>query len=394
MSKRNLAIATVALLIANFMGGLDSTIVNTVLPAIMSDLNGIRLVGCISSAFLLGTAVTTVLWGRVGEIFGNKRVFQFSVALFILSSMLGGLSTNMVILIIARALMGIGAGGMVSIPFIIYADIYPNPAQRARALGWVTAFYTLSTVVGPLIGGWLVDALSWHWVFFINLPIGIISMLLLQFAYKDDRQANTKNGFDYIGAGLLSARVTDVTKQIDVDELVKLAQTKFGGLDVIFNNAGIMPSSPISALHTDEWDSMIDINLKGVLHGVAAVMPIFTAPKHGQIITTSSVAGIKSFTGAGVYGATKFAVRNLMEVIRMESAEEGTNIRTVSLYPAAINTELLHTITDKNTKKGMDEFYKQVGISPEAAANVVNFAIDQPEDVNVNEFTIYPTKQA
>ncbi|VDG20049.1 SDR family oxidoreductase [Lactiplantibacillus mudanjiangensis] len=194
--------------------------------------------------------------------------------------------------------------------------------------------------------------------------------------------------------GEAAYQVTDVTKQADVDNLVKFAQTTFGGLDVIFNNAGIMPSSPISALHTDEWDAMIDINLKGVLHGVAAVMPIFTAQKHGQIITTSSVAGIKSFAGAGVYGATKFAVRNLMEVIRMESAQEGTNIRTASLYPAAINTELLHTITDELTKQGMDAFYQQVGISPAAVANVVNFAVDQPEDVNVNEFTIYPTKQA
>ncbi|BDZ31562.1 MFS transporter [Lactiplantibacillus sp. WILCCON 0030] len=205
MVKRNLALATVALLIANFMGGLDATIVNTALPAIMSDLNGIRLVGWISSAFLLGTAVTTVLWGRVAENFGNKRIFQFSVALFILSSLLGGLATNMIMLIIARALMGIGAGGMVSIPFIIYADIYPNPAERARALGWVTAFYTLSTVVGPLIGGWLVDVLSWHWVFLINLPIGIISMLLLQVTYHDPVKTTAKQPFDYLGAGLLSA---------------------------------------------------------------------------------------------------------------------------------------------------------------------------------------------
>lgn len=205
MSKRNLALATVALLIANFMGGLDATIVNTALPAIMSDLNGIRLVGWVSSAFLLGTAVTTVLWGRVAETFGYKRIFQFSVALFILSSLLGGMATNMVMLIIARALMGIGAGGMVSIPFIIYADIYPNPAERARALGWVTAFYTLSTVVGPLIGGWLVDVLSWHWVFFINLPIGIISMALLQVTYRDPEKTTIRQGFDYPGAGLLSA---------------------------------------------------------------------------------------------------------------------------------------------------------------------------------------------
>jgi len=212
-------------------------------------------------------------------------------------------------------------------------------------------------------------------------------------ARREARLAKIVTDIEAAG-GTAAYQVTDVTKQADVTALVKLAQTKFGGLDVIFNNAGIMPSSPISALHTDEWDAMVDINLKGVLHGVAAVMPIFTAQKHGQIITTSSVAGIKSFAGAGVYGATKFAVRNLMEVIRMESAQEGTNIRTASLYPAAINTELLHTITDTETKQGMDAFYQQVGISPSAVANVVNFAVDQPEDVNVNEFTIYPTKQA
>ncbi|AYE39092.1 SDR family oxidoreductase [Companilactobacillus zhachilii] len=188
-------------------------------------------------------------------------------------------------------------------------------------------------------------------------------------------------------------KATDVRDAKEVADLVALAKTEFGGLDVIFNNAGIMPSSPISALHTKEWNDMIDINIKGVLNGVAAVMPDFVKNKQGHIITTSSVAGIKSFTGAGVYGATKYAVRNLMEVIRMESAQEGTNIRTTTLYPAAINTELLHTITDKDTKKNMDAFYQQVGISPEAIARVVNFAIDQPEEVNVNEFTIYPTKQ-
>lgn len=188
--------------------------------------------------------------------------------------------------------------------------------------------------------------------------------------------------------------VTDVTKPDEVKRLVQVAKETFGGIDVIFNNAGIMPTSPISALHVQEWNDMIDINLKGVLNGVAAVMPDFINQKYGQIITTSSVAGIKSFPGAGVYGATKFAVRNLMEVIRQESAQEGTNIRTASLYPAAINTELLSTITDEAALKGMSQLYNAVGITPDAVARVVNFAIDQPEEVNINEFTIYPTKQA
>ncbi|WP_119326311.1 SDR family oxidoreductase [Companilactobacillus musae] len=193
--------------------------------------------------------------------------------------------------------------------------------------------------------------------------------------------------------GQAAYRVTDVTNPDDLKALVALAKKEFGAIDVIYNNAGIMPTSPISALKTAEWNMMIDVNLKGVLNGVAAVMPDFTTQKHGQIITTSSVAGLKSFIGSGVYGATKFAVRNLMEVIRMESAKEQTNIRTATVYPAAINTELLQHISDESSKEGMDKLYKSVGITPDAIARVVNFAIDQPEDVNVNEFTVYPTKQ-
>ena len=189
-------------------------------------------------------------------------------------------------------------------------------------------------------------------------------------------------------------QVTDVRQPEQLQTLVELAQKHFQGIDVIFNNAGIMPNSPISAVQTQQWNDMININLKGVLNGIAAVMPIFTKQKSGHIITTSSIAGIKSFMGCGVYGATKFAVRNLMEVIRQESATEQTNIRTTTLYPAAINTELLQGITDTAVLQSMTELYKQVGISPDAIARVVNFAIEQPEDTNISELTIYPTKQA
>lgn len=189
-------------------------------------------------------------------------------------------------------------------------------------------------------------------------------------------------------------QVTDVRQPEQLQTLVELAQKHFQGVDVIFNNAGIMPNSPISAVQTQQWNDMIDINLKGVLNGIAAVMPIFTKQKSGHIITTSSIAGIKSFMGCGVYGATKFAVRNLMEVIRQESATEQTNIRTTTLYPAAINTELLQGITDTAVLQSMTELYKQIGISPDAIARVVNFAIEQPEDTNISELTIYPTKQA
>jgi NADP-dependent 3-hydroxy acid dehydrogenase YdfG len=185
----------------------------------------------------------------------------------------------------------------------------------------------------------------------------------------------------------------DATTPSDSDEIVKLARESFGGLDVIFLNAGIMPNSPLSALKVDDWHQMVDVNIKGVLNGVAAVLPIFMEQKHGQVIATSSVAGLKAYPGGAVYGGTKWFVRDFMEVLRMESAMEGTNIRTATIYPAAISTELLGTISDQNTAESMHNVYDQYGISPDRIADIVAFAIDQPQDTTINEFTMGPANQ-
>ncbi|WP_265238156.1 SDR family oxidoreductase [Lyngbya sp. CCAP 1446/10] len=188
-------------------------------------------------------------------------------------------------------------------------------------------------------------------------------------------------------------QVMDVVNPSDNAAIVNLAKETFGSLDVIFLNAGIMPTSPLSALKTDEWNQTVDINIKGVLNGIAAVLPTFVSQKSGHIIATSSVAGLKAYPGGAIYGGTKWFVRDFMEVLRMESAQEGTNIRTATIYPAAINTELLDQITDQDAAEKMTALYKKYGISPDRVANVVAFAIDQPEDTNVNEFTIGPTAQ-
>ena len=139
----------------------------------------------------------------------------------------------------------------------------------------------------------------------------------------------------------------DVTNASQNDAIVKLAKDKFARVDFIFLNAGIMPNSPLSALKTEEWHRTVDVNIKGVLNGVAAVLPAFIAQKSGHIIATSSVAGLKAYPNGAIYGGTKWFVRDLLEVLRMESAMEGTNIRTATIYPAAINTELLEAISHK-----------------------------------------------
>lgn len=194
--------------------------------------------------------------------------------------------------------------------------------------------------------------------------------------------------------GSAAYRITDVTKPEDSKNLVQLAQERFGKVDVAFLNAGVMPTSLLSSLRTDEWNTTIDVNLKGVLNGIAAILPIFNAQKSGQVITTSSVAGLKTGPGSGVYSATKFAVKALMESLRMESAQAGTNIRTTTLYPGVINTELIQSVKDPEFKKNGEKMVEQIGIAPDVIARTVNFAIDQPEDASVSEFTIYPTKQA
>src|SRR5213082_676561 len=178
----------------------------------------------------------------------------------------------------------------------------------------------------------------------------------------------------------------DVTEPSENDAIVRLAKETFGGVDVIFLNAGIMPNSPLSALKTDDWHQTVDVNVTGVLNGVAAVLPTFIEQKSGHIVANSSVAGLKAYPGGAVYGGTKWFVRDFMEVLRMESATEGTNIRATTVYPAAINTELLDEISDTTTAQAMKAIYKTYGISPDRVAEIVAFAIDQPEDTTVNEF--------
>jgi len=195
------------------------------------------------------------------------------------------------------------------------------------------------------------------------------------------------------GGGQAVYQELDVTKQSDNDEIVKLAKEAFGRVDVTFLNAGIMPNSPLSTLKTDDWHQTVDVNIKGVLNGVAAVLPTFVEQKSGHIIATSSVAGLKAYPGGAVYGGTKWFVRDFMEVLRMESAMEGTNIRTATIYPAAINTELLGMISHTGTADQMKNVYDRYGISPERIANVVAIAIDQPEDTTINEFTVGPANQ-
>ena len=196
---------------------------------------------------------------------------------------------------------------------------------------------------------------------------------------------------DEIGSGNAAYLKSDVASLDDMKALVALAKEKFGKVDVLFANAGIMPVSNLSQLAIDEWDAMIDINIKGVLYAMAAVLPEFTAQKKGHIIATSSVAGIRSIPGNAVYCGTKYFVRAMMDSFRQESIAEGNLIRTTVLYPGAINTELLGTINQAGIKSVVEDIYKKVGIAPDAIANAVLYAVSQPDNVDVSDLIVRPT---
>jgi NADP-dependent 3-hydroxy acid dehydrogenase YdfG len=173
--------------------------------------------------------------------------------------------------------------------------------------------------------------------------------------------------------------------------LVKLAKDSFGKVDAVFANAGVMPGGNMSELKVKDWMSMVNINIVGVLNTMAAVLPEFIAQKSGHIIVTSSIAGTKSVPGNAVYSGTKHFVRAMLDSFRTESVTEHTNIRTTIIYPGAIKTELLNTIAPSETKSMVEEFYKNVGLTPDAIASAVLYAVSQPDNVDVSDIIVRPT---
>lgn len=178
----------------------------------------------------------------------------------------------------------------------------------------------------------------------------------------------------------------DVTQRNDMEEFVGFAQKTFGRIDVIVNNAGVMPLSKLEALKVDEWNRMIDVNIRGVLHGIAAGLPIMKEQGFGQFINISSIGGHAVSPTAAVYCATKFAVGAISEGLRQEVSD----IRVTVISPGVTESELADSISDSEARRGMQDFRK-IAIPPEAIARAIAFAIEQPDDVDVSEIIVRPT---
>lgn len=186
--------------------------------------------------------------------------------------------------------------------------------------------------------------------------------------------------------------VVDVTQYEDMLRMVKTAVNTYGKVDVLFNNAGVMLLSPLHDLKVDEWMKMIDVNIKGVLYGMAAVLPVMRKQNYGLIINTNSTAGYRVMANSAVYSGTKFAVRAISDGLRKEESSD-KNIRITNVAPGPVDTELVSHISDTALRDELNEFTKTKGLSPEDVAEAVLFAINQPENASLDEIIISPAKK-
>lgn len=210
--------------------------------------------------------------------------------------------------------------------------------------------------------------------------------ILLLGARRESRLAALAEKLRFSGSEV-AIKALDVTRREQVAQFVAFALEKWGRVDVMINNAGIMPLSPMASLRVEEWDQMIDVNIKGVLYGIAAVLPTMLGHQRGHIINIASIGALAVSPTAAVYCATKFAVRAISDGLRQENSQ----LRVTCVHPGVVESELTSTITDPTAAEAM-QHYRAIALQPDAIGRAVRYAIEQPEEVDVNEIVVRPTR--
>lgn len=326
IKKTNVAVITTAIFLTTFMTAIEGTIVSTAMPTIVSDLNGLEIMNWVVSIFLLMTAVSTPIYGKLADSIGRKPIFIFGLVLFIIGSALCGLAQNMMQLIIFRVIQGLGSGAIQPVAITMLADMY-TLQKRAKMLGLNSGFWGVASVIAPLLGGFIVQHLSWHWIFYINVPIGIAAIIMVQFFFAEPKsKLSTK--LDYKGTTLLI--VVLLALMLFLQELgTGSSPILLIGLGIVFfagiyffirtEKRAIDPIMPLDMLGNREFicQNIISLIISGVVIGFEFYIPTWmqgingtNASLAGFAVTPSSLMWIiGSFVSGTLMG--KFGVKKL-----------------------------------------------------------------------------------
>ncbi|MGB4503504.1 MAG: MDR family MFS transporter [Syntrophaceticus sp.] len=282
-----------ALMVAMFLGAIEGTVVTTAIPTIVKDLSGFSLISWVFSTYFLTSAISTPIYGKLSDLYGRKNILCIGITIFLVGSCLCGLSQNMYQLIAFRALQGLGAGSIFTITYTIVGDIF-SLAERARVQGWLNAVWGIASIIGPFIGGFLIDYLSWHWIFFINVPFGIICIALLQ-KYFSESLERKKQPIDYMGILLLSTAIVTLLVGVPAggrNTAVSIAIT----LAILFvfyliEKKAKEPIIPFEILTKDNTViNIISFFASAVLIGADVYMPIYIQNVLGYRATISGLS--------------------------------------------------------------------------------------------------------
>ncbi|WP_210610333.1 MDR family MFS transporter [Priestia flexa] len=289
----------IALMLVTSLAAMEGTIVSTATPRITSDLSGIELVSWVYAIYMLATAVSTPIYGKLADLLGRKRVLLVGIVIFLIGSMLCGMAMNMTQLIVFRAIQGLGAGAVMPITMTIIGDLNKEAQARVKAQGWISAVWGVSGVIGPLLGGFLVDTLSWRYIFFLNVPFGLLSLFMIVKYYKE-QILKEKRHIDYPGAvtfslgviALLYALLTgSQTQQWTDNLLIGLFSSSFV-LFILFIWIQKQSPEPLVPLNLFSNSTITTVNfltllMGGILISITVYLPLFTQGILGKSATAA-----------------------------------------------------------------------------------------------------------
>lgn len=318
MKKTNVPIVTLAIFMTTFMTAIEGTIVSTAIPTIVSDLDGLEIMNWVVSIFLLMTAVSTPLYGKLADSIGRKLVFLFGIALFVIGSSLCGLAQNMIELILFRVIQGLGSGAVQPVAITIIADLY-TLQKRTKILGLNSGFWGVASVIAPLLGGFIVQHLSWHWVFYINVPIGIIAFLLVLVYLREPKHKSSSKldlqGTIWLVLLLLALMffLQDLGSNMNLLVMAALAVLIVISVILFFRaeKRAADPIMPLSMLRDKEFFALNNITLliSGVVIGFVFYIPTWMQGING---TNASLAGFAVTPSSLMWSVGSFLIGGML----------------------------------------------------------------------------------